>query len=98
MRMWIRFRERPTGRRLFRVCAAASVSAVLFGGLFLLACWAAADFDATVGRELTYLGLLLVGILGAGVLVYYPWSLRWAEANGCKPDAETGTAPDRGGL
>jgi hypothetical protein len=72
--VWIRISEKPTGRRLFRVCAAASLATALFGGLFLLACWAAADFDVAAGRELAYLGLVLVGILGAAVLLYYPWS------------------------
>jgi hypothetical protein len=86
--VWIRIGEKPTGRRLFRVCAAASLAAVLFGGLFLLACWATADFDVAAGRELGYLGLVLVGILGAAVLMYYPWSPRWAAANGCRPNAE----------
>ena len=86
--MWIRIREKPSGRRLFRVCAAANLAAVLVVGLFLLACWAAADFDVAAGRELGYLGLVLVGTLGAAILLYYPWSSRWAAANACKPDAE----------
>jgi hypothetical protein len=95
--MWIRIGEKPTGRRLFRVCAAASLAAVLFGGLFLLACWATTDFDVAAGRVLGYLGLMLVGVLGAAVLMHYPWSPGWAAANGCKPDAEQDAAPDRRG-
>jgi hypothetical protein len=67
---------------------------VLFGGLFLLSCWAAAGFDPAVGRDLRYLGLLLVGILGTAVFLHYPWSPSWAAANGCTPDAEPGAAPD----
>lgn len=96
--MWIRIGEKPTGRRLFRVCAVASLAAALFGGRFLFAGWAAADFDAAVGRELRYLALLLVGILGAAVLLHYPWNPRWAAANGCRPDAEPGATPDPAGT
>lgn len=87
--MWIRVREQPTDRRLFSVCAAASLAAVLIGGLSMLACWAATDFDPDTGRGLAKLGKLGVGILAAGVLMHYPRGPRWARANGCKPDASS---------
>jgi hypothetical protein len=95
--MRIPVRDRPTGRRLFRVCAAASACAAIFGGVFLLAGWGAAGFDAAVGRELRPLALLLVGSLGGAVVLHYPWSPAWAAANGCRPDADLGAALDRAG-
>ena len=83
--MWIRIHEQPTGCRLFRTCAMASLVAVLVGGLILFSCWVTIDYDLETGRSLGYFGVLLVGILGAGVLIHYPWSPFWVKVNGCKP-------------
>jgi hypothetical protein len=84
--MRIRTFERPTGWQLFRFCGVASLIAFVFGCVFLFVCWMAVDFDPEVGQVLGKLGLMLVGVLGAGVIVHYPWSPRWVEALGGKPD------------
>jgi len=84
--MWIRVRERPTGRRLFHVCAAASGIAVLAGGLFFLACWAATGYDPEAGRDFGKAEACLAAVLVTGVLVHYPWGPCWVRANGCRPD------------
>jgi hypothetical protein len=84
--MRIRVSERPTGWELFRFCGVASLIAFVFGCVFLFVCWMAADFDPEVGRVCGKLGLLLVGVLGAGAITHYPWSPGWVVALGGKPD------------
>jgi hypothetical protein len=84
--VWIVTREKPTGSRLFRVCATASVLGVLFGELFLLTAWAATDFDPGVGRDFRYIGVLLVVILSVATVLHYPWSPTWVRAGGARPD------------
>jgi hypothetical protein len=89
--MWFPRADRPTGHRLFRVCAIASCAGILIGCSFLALCWVAVGFDAEIGRVLRNLGLLLLGTLGLAMLLHYPWSPSWAAANGCKPDDDTTT-------
>lgn len=81
---------------MFRVCVISSLAAVLGGGLFLYGCWAATDFDPEAGRQFRYNGTLLVVVLGVAVQMYYPWSLRWVRANGCRPDVTPGTSSGDG--
>ncbi len=91
--MWIRLRERPTGRRLFRVCLWASVAAAVVGGVALLACWAATGYDPQAGRDFAYLAELDGVVLTVAVVLHYPWSPRWVECNLGRPDDEPSPTP-----
>jgi hypothetical protein len=76
--------EPPDGRRLFRVTLAASVVALLLGGLTLLGLWAATDFAPDEGRLCAQAFGLLTAILVMATILHYPWSHSWCEAGGCK--------------
>jgi hypothetical protein len=88
--MWFHWRDKPTGRQLFHVCLIASFVAALVGTATLLVCCAMTEYDPVAGREFRYLWLLLIVITAFACVMHYPWSPRWAAANGCRPDGDGG--------
>lgn len=94
--MRFRTQGRPTAKQLFRTTVVVNLTAIVFGVLVLWGCWAVADYDADVGREMRFLGTILVVGLGLATLLYYPWGPTWAAANGCKPEPENAPAPAGG--
>jgi hypothetical protein len=82
MRSW--WKDRPTGRQLFRTTAVAAALGWLCGAAGLFASWAIGGYDPSLGRDCLYAQAVLTGILGWAMLTHYPWSPRWVGAMGAR--------------